>query len=131
MAMLQMRSRSLDSESALRAAITRLMAWPSGLRHGRRGVDATAILESFDGALIGRGVDDLISNWNSRAERSYGYCATEVIGLAFDVIVPRVMRGRERTAADGSLFAGLSDTYETQRLRKDGAAVGSLCASHR
>jgi len=68
-------------------------------------------------------VDDRINNWNPAAERSYGYSAREVIGQSFDVIVPSRMRGRERAAASGSLMAALTDTYETERLCKDGVAT--------
>jgi diguanylate cyclase (GGDEF)-like protein/PAS domain S-box-containing protein len=115
--------RLLNSQPARNAGFARLKGWPSGRRQTRRGVDARAILESLDGAVIGRGSDDRIGSWNSGAERSYGYSAREAIGQSFDVIVPRMMRGRERAAANGSLLAGLTDSYQTVRLCKDGVAT--------
>lgn len=85
-------------------------------------IDARAILESLEGAVIARGLDGIISAWSSGAERLYGYAADEAIGRSYDLIVPGICQDGEGDAVRGLLAANLSDCYQTERLRKDGTA---------
>lgn len=121
--MLQSRNGLVDGPDT-RGRFTRLMAWSAGgPRRGKAGLDARAILESLDGAVIVRGLDGIISTWNSAAERLYGYAADEAVGRPYDLIVPDVCRDGENDAVRALLAANLSDCYETQRLCKDGTAT--------
>ncbi len=92
------------------------------LASGSQRIEPSAVLESLDWAVVGQGLDGLVSTWNRGAERLYGYSASEMIGRGYDSIVPPSMRERETQIAKTSARAGLSDTYETERLLKDGVA---------
>jgi diguanylate cyclase (GGDEF)-like protein/PAS domain S-box-containing protein len=89
-------------------------------RRARRSSDARAILESLDPAVVGQGVDGVVTTWTAGAERLYGYSALEMIGHELAVVVPSRRRGPEADVLRVSVLAGLSDSYETVRLCKDG-----------
>jgi diguanylate cyclase (GGDEF)-like protein/PAS domain S-box-containing protein len=112
----------LVDESAVRGRWTRLMARSSGARELQGDVGARAILQSLEGAVIARGLDGIISAWNSGAERLYGYAADEAVGRPYDLIVPGVCQDGESDAVRALLAANLSDSYQTERLSKDGTA---------
>jgi diguanylate cyclase (GGDEF)-like protein/PAS domain S-box-containing protein len=120
--MLQSRGGLVNVPDA-RGRLTRLMGWSSGARETRDDVDARAILESLEGAVIARGLDGVIKTWNSGAERLYGHSVDEMVGRPYDLIVPGMHRQRERETVDALLAARVSDNYVAQRLCKDGAAV--------
>jgi diguanylate cyclase (GGDEF)-like protein/PAS domain S-box-containing protein len=92
----------------------------SASREAKRGLDASAILESLDDAVIARRLDGVISTWNAGAERLYGYPEGEAIGAPYEAIVSKVRWGREMEMVNWAVRAELSDTYETERLCKDG-----------
>ncbi|HST33747.1 MAG TPA: EAL domain-containing protein [Solirubrobacteraceae bacterium] len=93
------------------------------LRQARRGVDATAILESLEPAVVGQGVDGVIGMWTSGAERLYGYSADEMLGHTLEAVVPSTRRSWEAEMLRVAVRAGLSDSYETVRLCKDGSTM--------
>jgi diguanylate cyclase (GGDEF)-like protein/PAS domain S-box-containing protein len=111
----------LVNQSHARGRLTRLMGRSSGVPRVRGEVEARAILESLDGAVIARGLDGVISTWNVGAERLYGYAVEEVVGRPYELIVPNVRRRWERETVDALVAARVSDNYVTQRLCKDGA----------
>jgi two-component system CheB/CheR fusion protein len=51
-----------------------------------------AIVESSQDAIIGVGLDGVITSWNAGAERIYGYGAREAVGLPFAVLHPPGVR---------------------------------------
>ncbi len=82
-----------------------------------------AIVESSDDAIIGKTLDGIITNWNTGAEKIYGYTADEVIGHPISIIVPpehadEVPQILERLRSGGSV-----DHLETVRIRKDGTRI--------
>ncbi len=93
---------------------------PSRSRQATEWIDASATLESLDGAVIGRGLDGAINTWNAGATSSYGYSSEEIVGQQFDLIVPDARRGSESEIARTAVTARLSDRYESERLCKDG-----------
>lgn len=79
-----------------------------------------AIVESSDDAIIGKDLDGIITNWNSGAERLYGYTAAEVIGKSIEILIPPE-RPNEEPAILARLRKGQTiDHYETVRITKDG-----------
>jgi diguanylate cyclase (GGDEF)-like protein/PAS domain S-box-containing protein len=93
------------------------------LRQARRGVDATAILESLEPAVVGQGVNGVIGMWTSGAERLYGYSSDEMLGHTLEAVVPSTRRSWEAEVLRVAVRAGLSDSYETVRLCKDGSTM--------
>jgi PAS domain S-box-containing protein len=47
-----------------------------------------SIVESSDDAIIGKTLDGTILNWNSGAQKIYGYSADEVKGRSISILVP-------------------------------------------
>jgi PAS domain S-box-containing protein len=111
--MLQSHVGAQELEPGVDGWLSRLR--PSRVRQTRQRADAAAILESLDPAVVGRGVDGVITTWNTGAERLYGYSAEEMIGQRFEIIVPSARRRWEAEAVKASLLARLSDTYDTDR----------------
>ena len=79
-----------------------------------------AIVESSEDAIVAKGLDGIIINWNKAAERIFGYAAEEAIGQHINLIVPP-----DRLDEEADILASLRrgeriDHFETVRKRKDG-----------
>ena len=81
-----------------------------------------AIVASSQDAIIGEDLKGIITTWNPAAEKMYGYTAQEAIGSDARRLLPpgeadevseNIARARE----------GVSSTYETTRMRKDGKRI--------
>gem|GEM_PF-963170 len=82
-----------------------------------------AVVEYSGDAIIGRGLDDVITSWNPAAERILGYSSQEIIGKPVDVLIPKDRAGEAKTIL-GKAKAGQSvERLETTRVRKDGAVI--------
>jgi PAS domain S-box-containing protein len=91
-----------------------------GWHRARTRIAATEILDSLDPAVVGRDPDGVIATWSSSAESRYGFAAYEVVGRSMRALVPSTSWAWEDRAVKASLFGGLSDIYETERVSKDG-----------
>ncbi len=112
-------ARALGSELVRVGRLERLrLSWS---HRTEQPLDAAAVLESLDLAVVGRGVDGVIRSWSAGAQMLYGYSAEEMLGATMQAIVPSETSSWEAEALEGSLFGGLSDSYEVTRLSKDGA----------
>ncbi len=81
-----------------------------------------AIVDSSQDAIIGEDLNGVITSWNPAAEIMYGYTGHEAIGQDARVLLPpdvsdEVSENTERARA------GVSATYETTRMRKDGKRI--------
>ncbi|MEU4241681.1 ATP-binding protein [Actinoplanes sp. NPDC026619] len=86
-------------------------------------VTLTAVVEHTDAAIIGIGLDGIVTAWNTGAEQMFGWTAAEMIGQSIglltdesgsvqqDVVQRRVHAGEQHLA------------YEARRLRKDGSPI--------
>src|ERR1700726_4375260 len=82
-----------------------------------------AIVEYSDDAIIGVGLDSLITDWNSGAERMLGYLRSEIIGMPITTIFPPSHRD-EPLDNQARLKGGESVVRrESLRLRKDGKTI--------
>ena len=79
-----------------------------------------SIVASSDDAIIGTGLDDIITSWNPGAERVFGYLATEVLSQSIYMLVPaertEETRGIVTQVAEGSRIVN----FETVRWHRDG-----------
>jgi PAS domain S-box-containing protein len=82
-----------------------------------------AIVACSEDAIIGKSLEGIITEWNTAAERLYGYTAAEIIGQPFALLVPsersaEVERSIQRLRSGEHL-----EHFETVRRRKDGSLV--------
>ena len=88
--------------------------------------ELAAILENSDDAIISSTLDGVIINWNTAAERIYGYTAPEAIGRSAFMLIPP---GREDEMAEilERIRRGeWTKNLETTRSRKDGTLINVL-----
>jgi PAS domain S-box-containing protein len=83
----------------------------------------SAIVESTDDAVIGKGPSGLITSWNAGAERLYGFGAEEAIGQHLSICVPPERLAETEEALNRVLRGERLAHYETVRVRKDGQTV--------
>ena len=86
------------------------------------------ILENSNDAFVAIGIDGRITDWNTQAERTFGWSAAEAIGRDMaGLIIPPAMR-----AAHNEGFARYANTgtgklvntrFEVQALRRDGSQI--------
>ncbi len=92
---------------------------------GRMQLDAgrclrfVSMVESSNDAVIGETLDGIITDWNSGAERLYGYTAREVVGKPINLLSPPD-RPDENPRLIGRILSGERiGRYETERITKD------------
>ena len=82
-----------------------------------------AMIESSEDAIMAADLGGIITSWNPAAEKMYGYSTEEIIGKPAALILPRD-RTDEMSSILGEIQAnGDLRSYETLRVRKDGAPV--------
>src|SRR5205823_1551228 len=64
-----------------------------------------------------------ITAWNRGAERMYGYTAAEALVMNAEQLVPAELRGKERALIERVTRGEPVDSWETQRIRKDGRTL--------
>jgi PAS domain S-box-containing protein len=84
---------------------------------------SVSMLESSNDAIIGKTLEGIITDWNSGAERLYGYTASEMIGKPVRLLTPpdrpdEVPRLLERIRRGERI-----ERYETDRITKDGRRI--------
>lgn len=77
-------------------------------------------------AILGVGLDMIITSWNAAAEKLYGYSEEEAIGQSVLMLVPDGRKDEEPTILRQIKAGRVVEPYETQRLRKDGQLVEVL-----
>ncbi|MBZ5721621.1 MAG: PAS domain S-box protein [Acidobacteriia bacterium] len=85
-----------------------------------------AIVESSEDAILSTTSEGIITSWNRGAETLYGYTADEAIGRHVSFVAPPE-RSNEVAHNTARLKQGeYVDSYQTERLRKDGSRVNVL-----
>jgi PAS domain S-box-containing protein len=82
-----------------------------------------AMVELSHDAIIMRNLDDIITDWNTGAERAFGYTAKEIVGRSFATIVPPEKRQEMLRIEEQILKGKHPEYYETTRVAKDGHRV--------
>ncbi|HET6581126.1 MAG TPA: PAS domain S-box protein [Methanoregula sp.] len=82
-----------------------------------------SMVESSNDAVVGKTLDGIITDWNSGAERLYGYTAREVLGKPVSLLSPP-----DRPDEIPRLIARIQSgerigRYETDRVTKDGRLI--------
>ncbi len=80
-----------------------------------------AIVESSDDAIVGTDVDGTITDWNTGAERLYGWAAHEAIGQP--ITSRLVIQDRDRDIAEVVRTGGAISHRETEEQRRHGTRI--------
>jgi diguanylate cyclase (GGDEF)-like protein/PAS domain S-box-containing protein len=114
------RQNALDSRLTIRSALFDITAerqYVSELRQVK------ALVESSHDAIIGKTLTGVISSWNKGAEQIFGYTASETVGQAMQMLIPRDRYNEEheimlRIARNEEVAA-----FDTVRCHKDGRLI--------
>ena len=82
-----------------------------------------AIVNSSQDAIIGKTIDGIVVDWNSSAEKLYGYAAAEMINRSISILVPPDRPDEVPQLLDRIKQGEPVETFETERLTKDGQLV--------
>jgi two-component system cell cycle sensor histidine kinase/response regulator CckA len=82
-----------------------------------------AICEWSDDAIIGWTPDGVVTNWNSGAERIYGYTADEIRGRDVSVLIPPARAGLFAAVLDRLSQGEHVEMYDAKAQRKDGHII--------
>jgi PAS domain S-box-containing protein len=83
----------------------------------------SALVESSDDAISATDLEGIITDWNSGAERLYGYSRREIIGRPVISLIPLDRQHEERQILSRIRNGEHVEHFETARLRKDGSLV--------
>lgn len=78
-----------------------------------------AIIESSNDAIVGKGLDSVITSWNDAARRLFGYNEEEMIGESILKIIPPERHHEEIEIISKISNGERIEHFETQRLTKD------------
>ena len=101
----------------IRALLTALQE--SELRLG----SLAAIVEFSDDAIVSKNLDGIIINWNTGAQRVFGYTAAEAVGQPITILIPADRQSEEREILTRIRRGERIDHFETIRQRKDGTLI--------
>ncbi|MGN6202064.1 MAG: SpoIIE family protein phosphatase [Solirubrobacterales bacterium] len=81
------------------------------------------VVRGTQDAVLSKDLDGIVTSWNPAAARLYGYTAEEAIGRHVSFIVPSDHKDEEMVILDRVKRGERLDTYETERVRADGARI--------
>lgn len=81
------------------------------------------VVRGTQDAVLSKDLDGIVTTWNPAAVRLYGYTAEEAIGRHVSFIVPPDHKNEEMVILDRVKRGERLDTYETERIRADGARI--------
>ncbi|HET9698152.1 MAG TPA: PAS domain S-box protein [Terriglobales bacterium] len=82
-----------------------------------------AIVESSNDAIVSKDLNGIVTSWNHRAEKMFGYTADEMIGRPITMIIPPEMHKDEDTILSMIRSGQKIDHFETVRLTKSGERI--------
>jgi PAS domain S-box-containing protein len=81
------------------------------------------VVRGTQDAVLSKDLDGIVTTWNPAAARLYGYSPEEAIGRHVSFIVPADHKDEEKVILDRVKRGERLDTYETERIRADGARI--------
>jgi PAS domain S-box-containing protein len=81
------------------------------------------VVRGTQDAVMSKDLEGVVTSWNLAAERLYGYSAEEAIGRHISFIVPTDHENEEMRILDRIREGDRLETYETERIRADGARI--------
>ncbi len=81
------------------------------------------VVKSTRDAVLSKDLEGVLTSWNPAAERLYGYSAEEAIGQHISFLIPGDHANEEEEILARVRRGEAVETYETERIRKDGARI--------
>jgi PAS domain S-box-containing protein len=81
------------------------------------------VVRSAHDAVLSKDLEGIVTSWNPAAERLYGYTEAEAVGRHISFLVPADHRGEEMEILARVRRGEFVETYETERIRKDGVRI--------
>jgi PAS domain S-box-containing protein len=81
------------------------------------------VVRGTQDAVLSKDLNGIVTTWNPAAVRLYGYTAEEAIGRHVSFIVPSDHKDEEKMILERVKQGERLDTYETERVRADGARI--------
>jgi PAS domain S-box-containing protein len=81
------------------------------------------VVRGTQDAVLSKDLEGVVTSWNPAAARLYGYTAEEAIGRHVSFIVPPDHKDEEKVILDRVMRGERLETYETERIRADGARI--------
>jgi PAS domain S-box-containing protein len=81
------------------------------------------VVRGTQDAVLSKDLDGIVTTWNPAAVRLYGYTTEEAIGRHVSFIVPPDHKDEEKMILERVKRGERLDTYETERIRADGARI--------
>jgi PAS domain S-box-containing protein len=81
------------------------------------------VVRGTQDAVLSKDLEGIVTSWNPAAERLYGYSAAEAIGRHISFIIPPERKHEERLILSRVRQRERLETYETERIRADGARI--------
>lgn len=81
------------------------------------------VVKGTQDAVYSKNLDGIVTSWNPSAERMHGYSEEEAVGQHISFVVPPDHAEEEQEILAGIRRGERLDTYETERVRKDGARI--------
>jgi PAS domain S-box-containing protein len=81
------------------------------------------VVQSTQDAVLSKNLDGVLTSWNPAAERLYGYSAAEAIGQRISFLIPPDHKNEEYEILARVRRGERVETYETERIRKDGVRI--------
>jgi PAS domain S-box-containing protein len=81
------------------------------------------VVRGTQDAVLSKDLDGVVTTWNPAAARLYGYTPEEAIGRHVSFLVPADHKDEEMVILERVKRGERLDTYETERIRADGARI--------
>jgi PAS domain S-box-containing protein len=81
------------------------------------------VVRGTQDAVLSKDLEGIVTSWNPAAERLYGYSAEDAIGRHISFLVPSDHKNEEMVILDRVRRGERLETYETERIRADGARI--------
>ena len=82
-----------------------------------------SMVDSSNDAVVGKTLDGIITDWNSGAERLYGYTADEIVGRHIRTLTPSDRHDEIPHLIERIRNGERIERYETERMTKDGRRI--------
>lgn len=81
------------------------------------------VVRSTRDAVLSKDLNGVITSWNPATIRLYGYSESEAVGSHISLLIPSDRKNEEQEILARIRRGEAVETYETERIRKDGARI--------